>query len=98
MKHLAKEVVKPSYPKISSSGNNLELRVRDNERSKQGNINDFNVRLPPLSYNSTLLPLKSKHRVLGPTEKLTLSRSQPDLSRIGKFDMDSYDSPIASPR
>ncbi|KAK0164179.1 hypothetical protein PV328_002837 [Microctonus aethiopoides] len=98
LKHLAKEVVKPSYPKISNSGNNLELRVRDNERSKQGNINDFNVRLPPLSYNSTLLPLKSKHRLLGPTEKLTLSRSQPDLSRIGKFDMDSYDSPIASPR
>ncbi|XP_034938444.1 uncharacterized protein [Chelonus insularis] len=95
LKHLAKEV-KPSYSsKIPSPGNNLEIRVRENDRGKQNN-NDFNDR-SPTSYNSILMPVKSKHRLLGPTEKLTLSRSQPDLSRIGKLD-DGYDSPATSPR
>lgn len=72
------------------------MRIRDNDRGKQ-NSNEFTDRQPP-SYTSTLLPLKSKHRLLGPTEKLTLSRSQPDLSRIGKLDLDSYDLRVTSPR
>lgn len=72
----------------------MELRVRENDRCKQNN-NDFIDRLPS-SY--TLLPLKTKHRLLGPLEKLTLSRSQPDLSRIGKLDIEGYHSPATSPR
>lgn len=59
---------------------------------------DFKDRPPP-SYTTSLLPMKSKHRLLGPTEKLTLSRSQPDLSRIEKIEIDSsYDSRATSPR
>ncbi|XP_057338714.1 angiomotin-like protein 1 isoform X2 [Microplitis mediator] len=94
LKHLAKEV-KP-YSKLQSGGNNLEIRMRDVDRAKQIN-NEFNDRSQS-SYTSILMPAKSKHRLLGPTEKLTLSRSQPDLSRIDKLDFDGYDSPATSPR
>ncbi|XP_074104558.1 uncharacterized protein LOC141531003 isoform X2 [Cotesia typhae] len=94
LKHLAKEV-KP-YSKLQSGGNNLEIRMREVDRAKQIN-NEFNDRSQS-SYTSILMPAKSKHRLLGPTEKLTLSRSQPDLSRIDKLGFDGYDSPATSPR
>ncbi|KAG7206574.1 hypothetical protein KM043_000259 [Ampulex compressa] len=93
LKHLAKEVKVPSYGKLANIGGNLEAR----DRGKQQTEGDFEDRSPP-SYISTLLPPKSKHRLLGPTEKLTLSRSQPDLSRIGKPEVDSYALRTTSPR
>ncbi|XP_046435575.1 uncharacterized protein LOC124186995 [Neodiprion fabricii] len=98
LKHLAKEVKIPSYGKLTNNGGSIEMRMRerDGERGKQSET-EFEDRPPP-SYTSTMLPLKSKHRLLGPTEKLTLSRSQPDLSRIGKTDTDSYDPRTTSPR
>ncbi|XP_015600466.1 angiomotin-like protein 1 isoform X2 [Cephus cinctus] len=96
LKHLAKEVKVPSYGKLMNNSGTIEMRMRENDRGKQ-NDNEFEDRPPP-SYTSTLLPLKSKHRLLGPTEKLTLSRSQPDLSRIGKSDIDNYDPRATSPR
>ena len=70
------------------------MRMRENDRGKQSDFEDR----PPPSYTTTLLPLKSKHRLLGPTEKLTLSRSQPDLSRIGKVEIENYDPRTTSPR
>ncbi|KAK2577278.1 hypothetical protein KPH14_003415 [Odynerus spinipes] len=96
LKHLAKEVKVPSYSKLVNNGGTIEVRMRENERGKQ-NDNEFEDRSPQ-SYVSTLLPLKNKLRFLGPNEKLTLSRSQPDLSRIGKGDIDSYDPRATSPR
>lgn len=93
LKHLAKEVKVPSY---SNNGGSIEMRIRDGDRGKQ-NDNEFEGRSSP-SYISTLLPLKNKHRLLGPTEKLTISRSQPDLSRINKADIDNYNLRTTSPR
>ncbi|XP_047354039.1 uncharacterized protein LOC124950769 isoform X2 [Vespa velutina] len=96
LKHLAKEVKVPSYSKLVNNGGSIEVRMRESDRGKQ-NDNEFEERSPQ-SYASTLLPLKNKLRFLGPNEKLTLSRSQPDLSRIGKGDIDSYDPRATSPR
>lgn len=86
----------PSYSKLVNNGGSIEVRMRESERGKQ-NDDEFEDRSPQ-SYASTLLPLKNKLRFLGPNEKLTLSRSQPDLSRIGKGDIDSYDPRATSPR
>lgn len=72
------------------------MRMRDGDRGKQ-NDSESEDRPPP-SYMSVLLPLKNKSRLLGPMEKLTLSRSQPDLSRIGKPDIDNYNLRATSPR
>ncbi|KAK1125883.1 hypothetical protein K0M31_005419 [Melipona bicolor] len=96
LKHLAKEVKVPSYSKLTNNGGNIDVRMRDGERGKQ-NDSESEDRPPP-SYMSVLLPLKNKSRLLGPMEKLTLSRSQPDLSRIGKPDMDNYNLRTTSPR
>ncbi|XP_035735480.1 uncharacterized protein LOC118447536 isoform X2 [Vespa mandarinia] len=96
LKHLAKEVKVPSYSKLVNNGGSIEVRMRESDRGKQ-NDSEFEDRSPQ-SYASTLLPLKNKLRFLGPNEKLTLSRSQPDLSRIGKGDIDSYDPRATSPR
>ncbi|KOX70304.1 Angiomotin [Melipona quadrifasciata] len=96
LKHLAKEVKVPSYSKLTNNGGNIDMRMRDGERGKQ-NDSESEDRPPP-SYMSVLLPLKNKSRLLGPMEKLTLSRSQPDLSRIGKPDMDNYNLRTTSPR
>lgn len=75
------------------------MRIRDNDREKQNeNENEYEDGSP--SYVSSLAPLKfCKHwRYLAPTEKLTISRSQPDLSRINKGDIDNYDLRTTSPR
>ncbi|XP_034175883.1 uncharacterized protein LOC117602243 isoform X2 [Osmia lignaria lignaria] len=96
LKHLAKEVKVPSYSKLTNNGGNIDVRVRDGDRGKQ-NDSESEDRPPP-SYMSVLLPLKNKSRLLGPMEKLTLSRSQPDLSRIGKPDIDNYNLRATSPR
>ncbi|XP_012169095.2 angiomotin-like protein 1 isoform X2 [Bombus affinis] len=96
LKHLAKEVKVPSYSKLTNNGGNIDMRMRDGDRGKQ-NDSESEDRPPP-SYMSVLLPLKNKSRLLGPMEKLTLSRSQPDLSRIGKPDMDNYNLRATSPR
>lgn len=98
LKHLAKEVKVPSYSKLTNKGNggNIDMRMRDGDRGKQ-NDSESEDRPPP-SYMSVLLPLKNKSRLLGPMEKLTLSRSQPDLSRIGKPDIDNYNLRTTSPR
>ncbi|KAF3420657.1 hypothetical protein E2986_13081 [Frieseomelitta varia] len=96
LKHLAKEVKVPSYSKLTNNGGNIDMRMRDGERGKQ-NDSESEDRPPP-SYMSVLLPLKNKSRFPGPMEKLTLSRSQPDLSRIGKPDMDNYNLRTTSPR
>ncbi|XP_068966086.1 angiomotin-like protein 1 isoform X2 [Bombus flavifrons] len=96
LKHLAKEVKVPSYSKLTNNGGNIDMRMRDSDRGKQ-NDSESEDRPPP-SYMSVLLPLKNKSRLLGPMEKLTLSRSQPDLSRIGKPDMDNYNLRATSPR
>jgi len=69
-----------------------EIRIRDGDRRKQ-NDNEYEDGLTP-SYMSTLL----KNRLLGPSEKLTISRSQPDLSRINKADIDNYNLRTTSPR
>ncbi|OAD55928.1 Angiomotin [Eufriesea mexicana] len=96
LKHLAKEVKVPSYSKLTNNGGNIDMRMRDSDRGKQ-NDSESEDRPPP-SYMSVLLPLKNKSRLLGPIEKLTLSRSQPDLSRIGKPDIDNYNLRATSPR
>ncbi|XP_016770713.2 angiomotin-like protein 1 isoform X2 [Apis mellifera] len=96
LKHLAKEVKVPSYSKLTNNGGNIDMRMRDGDRGKQ-NDSESEDRPPP-SYMSVLLPLKNKSRLLGPMEKLTLSRSQPDLSRIGKPDIDNYNLRTTSPR
>ncbi|KOC65203.1 Angiomotin [Habropoda laboriosa] len=96
LKHLAKEVKVPSYSKLTNNGGNIDMRMRDADRGKQ-NDSESEDRPPP-SYMSVLLPLKNKSRLLGPMEKLTLSRSQPDLSRIGKPDIDNYNLRTTSPR
>ncbi|XP_012225084.1 serine-rich adhesin for platelets-like [Linepithema humile] len=93
LKHLAKEVKVPSY---TNNGGSLEMRlgeirIRDGDRRKQ-NDNEYEDGLTP--YMSTLL----KNRLLGPSEKLTISRSQPDLSRINKADIDNYNLRTTSPR
>ncbi|XP_015127500.1 angiomotin-like protein 1 isoform X2 [Diachasma alloeum] len=75
----------------------LAKEVKPSYPKTKQNSNEFTDRPSP-SYTTTLNPLKSKHRLLGPTEKLTLSRSQPDLSRIGRLDHDIYDPPATSPR
>jgi len=93
LKHLAKEVKVPSY---TNTGGSLEMRLRDGDRGKQ-NDNEYEDNSPP-SYISTLLPLKNKHILIGPMEKLTISRSQPDLSRINKVDIDNYNLRATSPR
>ncbi|XP_076292130.1 uncharacterized protein LOC143214680 [Lasioglossum baleicum] len=96
LKHLAKEVKVPSYSKLTNNGGNIDMRMRDGDRGKQ-NDSESEDRPPP-SYMSVLLPLKNKSRLVGPMEKLTLSRSQPDLSRIGKPDIDNYNLRTTSPR
>ncbi|XP_076167152.1 uncharacterized protein LOC143146597 isoform X2 [Ptiloglossa arizonensis] len=96
LKHLAKEVKVPSYSKLANNGGNIDVRMRDGDRGKQ-NDSESEDRPPP-SYMSVLLPLKNKSRLVGPMEKLTLSRSQPDLSRIGKPDIDNYNLRATSPR
>ncbi|XP_076243237.1 uncharacterized protein LOC143184700 [Calliopsis andreniformis] len=96
LKHLAKEVKVPSYSKLSNNGGNIDTRMRDSDRGKQ-NDSESEDRPPP-AYMSVLLPLKGKSRLVGPMEKLTLSRSQPDLSRIGKPDIDNYNLRATSPR
>ncbi|XP_033334669.1 uncharacterized protein LOC117225308 isoform X2 [Megalopta genalis] len=96
LKHLAKEVKVPSYSKLTNNGGNIDMRMRDGDRAKQ-NDSESEDRPPP-SYMSVLLPLKNKSRLVGPMEKLTLSRSQPDLSRIGKPDIDNYNLRTTSPR
>ncbi|XP_017892912.1 angiomotin-like protein 1 [Ceratina calcarata] len=95
LKHLAKEVKVPSYNKLTNNGANIDVRMRDGDRGK---VNSESEGRPPPSYMSVLLPLKTKSRLLGPMEKLTLSRSQPDLSRIGKPDIDNYNLRTTSPR
>ena len=94
LKHLAKEVKVPSYSsKHITNDGSLDLRIRENNRGKK----EFEDTSLP-SYTSTVMMIKNKHRLLGPTEKLTLSRSQPDLSRLGKADIDAYDPRTSSPR
>ena len=96
LKHLAKEVKVPSYNKHTNNGGNIDMRMRDGDRAKQ---NDCEPEVkPPPAYMPVLLPLKNKTRLVGPMEKLTLSRSQPDLSRIGKPDIDNYNLRATSPR
>ncbi|XP_012537833.2 uncharacterized protein LOC105837521 [Monomorium pharaonis] len=89
LKHLAKEVKVPPY---SSNSGSLDMRLAEMRISDRGKQNDG-------EYEYTHIPmlLKSKHRLFGPTEKLTVSRSQPDLSRI-KADIDSYNLRTTSPR
>lgn len=70
-----------------------EIRIRD-DRGKQ-NDSEYEGRSTPC-YVPTLF--KSKHRLFGPTEKLTVSRSQPDLSRINKVGIDNYNLRMTSPR
>ncbi|TGZ32313.1 Uncharacterized protein DBV15_03956 [Temnothorax longispinosus] len=95
LKHLAKEVKVPSYSNSGSLEMRLgEMRIRDGDRRKQ-NDSEYEGRSTPC-YVSTLF--KSKHRLFGPTEKLTVSRSQPDLSRINKADIDNYKLRTTSPR
>ncbi|CAB0041943.1 unnamed protein product [Trichogramma brassicae] len=89
LKHLAKEVRVPSYSKLTTNDGNFDVK---SDRSKD--YEDQNQS----KYTSTMLPVKSKFRLLGPMEKLTLSRSQPDLSRINKSDIDTYDPRTTSPR
>ncbi|CAL7940737.1 unnamed protein product [Xylocopa violacea] len=96
LKHLAKEVKVPSYSKLTNNGGNIDMRMRDGDRGKQTDTESEGR--PPPSYMSVLLPLKNKSRLVGPMEKLTLSRSQPDLSRIGKPDIDNYNLRATSPR
>lgn len=86
-------------PPYSNNSSSLEMRlgemrIRDSDRGKQ-NESEYEGRSTPC-YVSTLL--KSKHRLFGPTEKLTVSRSQPDLSRINKADIDNYNLRTISPR
>lgn len=92
MKHLAKEVKVPPYNSGSLDMRLGEMRIRDGDRGKQ---NDSEYEGRPTYYIPTLF--KHKHRLLGPTEKLTVSRSQPDLSRI-KTDIDIYNLRTTSPR
>ncbi|KAI4484651.1 hypothetical protein M0804_007217 [Polistes exclamans] len=98
LKHLAKEVKVPSYSKLVNNGGSIEVRMRESERGKADD-NEFEDG-PPQTYTPALLSLKNKLRFLGPNEKLAMSRSQPDLSRIGKRDieMTSYDPRATSPR
>ncbi|XP_014216807.1 uncharacterized protein PFB0145c-like [Copidosoma floridanum] len=91
LKHLAKEVKVPSYVKLTGNDGSL---LGDGDRGKQADYEDR----PQSNYATTLLPVKSRHRLLGPTEKLTLSRSQPDLSRLSKAEVENYDPRTISPR
>ncbi|XP_018363691.1 PREDICTED: uncharacterized protein LOC108761580 [Trachymyrmex cornetzi] len=95
LKHLAKEVKVPPYPNNSGSLEMRlgEIRIRDGDRGKQ-NDSEYEGRSTPC-YVPPLF--KNKHRLFGPTEKLTVSRSQPDLSRI-KTDIDNYKLRTISPR
>ncbi|KAF7991268.1 hypothetical protein HCN44_002830 [Aphidius gifuensis] len=97
LKHLAKEVKPSSYgTKINcGSTSDFELRIRENNRSKQNNNINNNNELSS-TYSTKLLPGKNKFRLLGPNEKLTLSRSQPDLSRIEKLNIDDYQVPLTT--
>ncbi|XP_011874418.1 PREDICTED: uncharacterized protein LOC105565657 isoform X2 [Vollenhovia emeryi] len=83
LKHLAKEVKVPPYSNSGSLEMRLgEMRIRDGgDRGKQNN-SEYEDRSTPCYVSSIF---KSKHRLFGPTEKLTVSRSQPDLSRINKL-------------
>lgn len=93
LKHLAKEVKVPPYPNSSGS---LEMRlgeIRIRDGGKQ-NDSEYEGRSTPCYVPSLF---KSKHRLFAPTEKLTVSRSQPDLSRIKK-DIDNYNLRTMSPR
>lgn len=69
-----------------------EMRIRDGDRGKQSD-SEYDNR--PSCYISTLLPL-SKQKFLGPTEKLTISRSQPDLSKVLREEF--YLARVRSPR
>jgi len=95
LKHLAKEVKVTPYSNNSGSLEMRlgEMRIRDGDRGKQ-NDSEYEDRSTPC-YVPTLF--KSKRRLFGPTEKLTVSRSQPDLSRI-KADIDNYSLRTTSPR
>lgn len=94
LKHLAKEVKVPPY---TNSGGSLEMRlgemrIRDGDGGKQSD-NEYENRLP--CYISTLIPF-NKQKFLGPTEKLTISRSQPDLSKVLREEL--YLTRMRSPR
>lgn len=69
--------------------------MRENDGGKR---NSHKFTDQPLSTYSTLLSTKHKRCPLRRTEKFTLSLSQPDLSRIGTFDIESCNSPAISPR
>ncbi|KAL6424073.1 hypothetical protein ACFW04_009756 [Cataglyphis niger] len=93
LKHLAKEVKVPPY---TNNGSSLEMRlgevrIRDGDRGKQSD-NEYENRG---CYVSTLLPF-NKQKILGPTEKLTISRSQPDLSKVLREEL--YLTRVRSPR
>lgn len=85
-------------PYSNNSSGSLEMRLgemRISDRGKQ-NDNEYEDRSTPC-YVSSLF--KSKNKLFGPTEKLTVSRSQPDLSRINKADIDNYNlRTFSSPR
>lgn len=68
-----------------------EMRIRDGDRGKQSDNEYENRRC----YISTLLPF-NKQKFLGPTEKLTVSRSQPDLSKVLREEL--YLTRVRSPR
>ncbi|KAL7289828.1 hypothetical protein TKK_0016227 [Trichogramma kaykai] len=89
LKHLAKEVRVPSYSKLTTNDGNFDVKSDGSKDYEDQNQS---------KYTSTMLPVKSKFRLPGPMEKLTLSRSQPDLSRINKSDIDTYDPRTTSPR
>lgn len=84
-------------PPYTNSGGSLEMRlgemrIRDGDRGKQSD-NEYENRLP--CYISTLIPF-NKQKFLGPTEKLTISRSQPDLSKVLREEL--YLTRMRSPR
>lgn len=84
-------------PPYTNNGSSLEMRlgemrIRDGDRGKQSD-NEYENR--PSCYISTLLPF-NKQKFLGPTEKLTVSRSQPDLSKVLREEL--YLARMRSPR
>ncbi|KAI4490209.1 hypothetical protein M0802_010843 [Mischocyttarus mexicanus] len=98
LKHLAKEVKVPSCTKLVTNGGSIEVRMRKSERGEAGDNESENE--PPRVFTTTHMSLKNTFRFRGPNEKLEFSRSQPDLSKIDKRDieMTSYDPRTTSPR
>ncbi|XP_029176914.1 uncharacterized protein LOC114945006 [Nylanderia fulva] len=92
LKHLAKEVKVPSY---TNNGDSLEMRLGEMRIRDGGKQSDSEYENRPSCYISTLLPF-NKQKFLGPTEKLTISRSQPDLSKVLREDL--YLTRMRSPR